>query len=75
MLPSDRIVKSTDPISLDLVAHLMGQPKTPKDIGQAVDVSDGTIRTAYKLIYAALDKVIDPKWIERGGDPTRIPPA
>lgn len=58
-----------------LVAHLMGQAKTPKDIGQAVDVSDGTIRTAYKLIYTALDDIIDKKWLERGGEMGRVPSA
>lgn len=58
-----------------LVAHLMGTPKTPKEIGQAVDVSDGTIRTAYKLIHAAIDRILDDKWIKRGGDPSRIPLA
>jgi transcription initiation factor TFIIB len=58
-----------------LVAHLMGDPRSPKDIGSAVDVSDGTIRTAYKLIYNALDQIIDPEWIAKGGDQSRVPPA
>lgn len=58
-----------------LVAHLMGQPRTPKDIGLAVDVSDGTIRTAYKLISQAVDKIIDDEWIRKGADRARIPPA
>lgn len=58
-----------------LVAGFMGFNKTPKEIGQAVDVSDGTIRTAYKLIHSQIDKVMDPKWLERGGDANKIPPA
>ncbi|KAF2263722.1 cyclin-like protein [Lojkania enalia] len=58
-----------------LIAHLMGQGRTPKDIGAAVDVSDGTIRTAYKLIYNALDTIIEDEWIRKGGDRTRVPPA
>ncbi|OCK82763.1 cyclin-like protein [Lepidopterella palustris CBS 459.81] len=58
-----------------LVAHLMGQPRTPKDIGGAVDVSDGTIRTAYKLIYNARDTVIEDEWIKKGGDRSKIPAA
>jgi transcription initiation factor TFIIB len=58
-----------------LVAHLMGQPRTPKEIGTAVDVSDGTIRTAYKLIYQALDKIIEEDWITKGGDRSRVPVA
>jgi transcription initiation factor TFIIB len=53
----------------------MGQPRTPKEIGTAVDVSDGTIRTAYKLIYQALDKIIEEDWITKGGDRSRVPVA
>ena len=56
-----------------LIAHLMGQPRTPKEIGLAVDVSDGTIRTAYKLIYNARDTVIEEEWIRKGGDRSKIP--
>ncbi|KAF2111689.1 transcription initiation factor-like protein iib [Lophiotrema nucula] len=58
-----------------LVAHLMNQPRSPKDIGLAVDVSDGTIRTAYKLIHGALDNIIEESWITRGGDRSRVPAA
>jgi transcription initiation factor TFIIB len=61
---------------LYLVSHLMGHPKTPKEIGAAVEVSDGTIRTAYKLMHAAQDKIILEEWItDKGGDRSRIPPA
>lgn len=58
-----------------LIAHLMGQPRSPKDIGGAVDVSDGTIRTAYKLIYQALDDIVEDDWIRKGGDKSRVPLA
>lgn len=60
---------------LYLVSHLMGQPKSPKEIGAAVEVSDGTIRTAYKLMHAQADKIIQEDWIRRGGDRSRIPSA
>jgi transcription initiation factor TFIIB len=56
-----------------LIAHLMGQGRSPKEIGVAVDVSDGTIRTAYKLIYAEREKVILDEWLEKGGDIKKIP--
>ena len=63
--------------SIYLVSHLMGAPRTPKDIGLAVDVSDGTIRTTYKLIHTAIDQIMDgeDEWIRRGGDKSRIPLA
>ncbi|KAF2661241.1 cyclin-like protein [Lophiostoma macrostomum CBS 122681] len=58
-----------------LVSHLMGEPRSPKDIGVAVDVSDGTIRTAYKLIHSSLDRIIDEEWIKKGADRSKVPPA
>ncbi|KAL6706551.1 transcription initiation factor IIB [Coniothyrium glycines] len=60
---------------LYLVSHLMGHPRTPKEIGAAVEVSDGTIRTAYKLMHAAQDKIIQEDWISKGGDRSKIPAA
>jgi transcription initiation factor TFIIB len=53
----------------------MGQPKSPKEIGLAVEVSDGTIRTAYKLMHLEQDKLIKEEWIAKGGDRSRIPQA
>lgn len=58
-----------------LVSHLMGTPKTPKEISTAVDVSDGTIRTAYKLMYQKLDMIIQPQWIAMGARKDRVPVA
>jgi len=60
---------------LYLVSHLMQNPKTPKEIGMAVEVSDGTIRTAYRLMYAQQDKIIKEDWIRRGGDRSKLPQA
>jgi transcription initiation factor TFIIB len=53
----------------------MGQAKSPKEIGAAVEVSDGTIRTAYKLMHLQQSKIIQEDWIRRGGDRSRLPPA
>ncbi|KAH7139375.1 transcription initiation factor-like protein iib [Dendryphion nanum] len=58
-----------------LIAHLMNQGRSPKQIGDVVDVSDGTIRTAYKILYAALDSIIEKSWLERGGDRSKVPPT
>jgi len=60
---------------LYLVSHLMGIPKSPKEIGVAVEVSDGTIRTAYKLMHAQQGKIIQEEWIRKGGDRSRLPAA
>jgi transcription initiation factor TFIIB len=60
---------------LYLVSHLMQNPRSPKEIGLAVEVSDGTIRTAYKLMHAQQDKIIKDSWLRRGGDISKLPAA
>ena len=61
---------------LYLVSHIMGYPKSPKEIGAAVEVSDGTIRTAYKLMFNAQDKIIQEDWItNKGADRSKLPAA
>ena len=56
-------------------SHLMGEPKSPRDIAQVAGVSDGTIRTAYKQLYAEKERLINPDWLSpgRGGDIDRLP--
>lgn len=59
-------------------SHLMGQPKTAKDISFVAGVSDGTIRNAYKLIYPEREALIAPEWLEKGkgglvGDMNKLP--
>jgi transcription initiation factor TFIIB len=56
-----------------LVSNLMGFPRSAKEIGTAVDVSDGTIRVAYRLILDAKDRIIDDAWLQKGGDVSRLP--
>lgn len=55
---------------------LLGQGKTPKEISAVAGVSDGTIRTSYKLIEAEKDHLIDPEWLKDGkADMARLPKA
>jgi transcription initiation factor TFIIB len=55
-------------------SHLMKNGKTPKEISAVAGVSDGTIRTAYKLLEAEKDKLIDPEWLKDGrGDLKYLP--
>ncbi|KAF2843177.1 cyclin-like protein [Patellaria atrata CBS 101060] len=59
-----------------MVSHLKGEPKTPKDIAAIAGVSDGTIRTAYKYLYAEKNNLLDPVWLkEKGADMSKLPPA
>ena len=57
-----------------MVSYLMKQPKTAKEIAAVAGVSDGTIRTAYKFLYAKKDQLIDPDWVKDGkGDMKLLP--
>lgn len=56
-----------------MASYLMGTPKTPKDISTIAGVSDGTIRTAYKLIYPDRESLVATSWFEKGVDMKRLP--
>ena len=56
------------------MSHLLREGKSPKEISAIAGVSDGTIRTAYKLLEAEKEKLIDPDWIKDGkGDIKLLP--
>jgi len=48
------------------ISWLMGKGRPAKDVGEAAGVSEGTVRNAYKVIYASREQLVDPKWIENG---------
>ena len=48
------------------ISWLMGKGRSAKDVGEAAGVSEGTVRNAYKVIYASREQLIDPKWVENG---------
>ena len=53
----------------------MGLGKSMKEVSLVADVSDGTIRAAYKLIYPKRERLVDPEWIKDGkGDIKNLPP-
>lgn len=58
-----------------MISHLMGDPRSPKQISDIVSVSDGTIRTAYKLLHAKREQLIDDEWLKKGGDMSKLPAA
>ena len=57
-------------------SYLMGVGKTAKEISNVCGVSDGTIRTSYKLLYPVREELVDKKWLtkEKGADMKRLPP-
>jgi len=56
-----------------MISFLMGESRSPKDIAKIGGVSDGTIRTSYKLLYTNKDTLIDPEWLKKGGDLQKLP--
>ena len=48
-------------------------PWRGSQIGDVAGVSDGTIRTAYKLVYADRDQIIKDEWLQKGGKVENIP--
>ncbi|VVT58252.1 uncharacterized protein SAPINGB_P006113 [Magnusiomyces paraingens] len=45
---------------------LFGNPQTASKIADRAGVSEGTIKTSYKLLWEARDKLVDPEWIKSG---------
>ncbi|KAF2139322.1 uncharacterized protein K452DRAFT_232780 [Aplosporella prunicola CBS 121167] len=60
-----------------MISHLIGEPLSAKDIAPTAGVSDGTIRTAYKLLYNYRDSLlIEDNWAkEKGLDMSKLPVA
>lgn len=57
-----------------MASYLMGHGKSAKEISQVAHVSDGTIRGAYKQLYAERERLIDPEWTKEGkGDLKNLP--
>ncbi|KAI5832162.1 transcription factor TFIIB repeat-domain-containing protein [Schizophyllum commune] len=46
--------------------HLLGKPKSLREISSAASVSEGTIKLVYKLYYDAKEKLVKEKWIQEG---------
>jgi len=67
---------STASACIFMASYLMGEPKNAKQVSTVAKVSDGTIRTAYKFLYAERDKLINPDWLGKDkGDMNRLPTA
>lgn len=47
-------------------AGLFGEGLSASKIADTAGVSDGTIKTSYKFLWEARDKLVDPEWIKSG---------
>ena len=64
---------STAAACIYMAGHLMGQPKSAKEIQTVAGVSDSTIRHAYKLLYGDKEKIISEEILAKGAEPGRLP--
>lgn len=60
-------------VSIYMISYLMGDGKNPKEISAVADVSDGTIRSAYKLVFNEKDKLVKQEWLDQGGKVENLP--
>ncbi|KAI4861181.1 TFIIB-domain-containing protein [Hypoxylon rubiginosum] len=49
--------------SIYLASHLFGEPRLSKDISDVAGVSDGTIKTAYRLMHPCVEDLIEKDWL------------
>ena len=58
-----------------MASHLMGDPRSTKDIATVAGVSDGTIKTAYKFLYHQRASLVETSWLKPNGvgDIERLP--
>jgi transcription initiation factor TFIIB len=60
-------------VAIYMMSHLMGFPKSAKDISKACEVSDGTVRGAYKTVYPIRETLIKQEWLDKGGKLENLP--
>lgn len=56
-----------------MASCLMGQARTPKQIGDVARVTDSTIRSAYKSLYAERETLVDAEILQRGVSLDNLP--
>jgi transcription initiation factor TFIIB len=56
-----------------MASHLMGEPRQSKQIANVAGVSDGTVKTAYRHLYAAKDSLIEKTWLRDGASAGKLP--
>ncbi|KAH7328734.1 cyclin-like protein [Stachybotrys elegans] len=56
-----------------MACHLVGEPRASMPIAKQAGVSDGTVKTAYKHLFAAREQLVKKEWLENGGSMDNIP--
>lgn len=56
-----------------MACHLIGEPRSSMPIAKQAGVSDGTVKTAYKHLFAAREQLIKTDWLVDGASMDNIP--
>ncbi|RCI15504.1 hypothetical protein L249_3541 [Ophiocordyceps polyrhachis-furcata BCC 54312] len=56
-----------------MACHLVGEPRSSMPIAKQAGVSDGTVKTAYKHLFAAREQLIKEEWLGDGASMDNIP--
>ncbi|KFA63183.1 hypothetical protein S40285_03265 [Stachybotrys chlorohalonatus IBT 40285] len=56
-----------------MACHLVGEPRPSQPIAKQAGVSDGTVKTAYKHLFAARDTLVKKEWLDAGASMDNIP--
>ncbi|ATY66638.1 transcription initiation [Cordyceps militaris] len=56
-----------------MACHLVGEPRASLPIAKQAGVSDGTVKTAYKHLFVARERLIKKEWLDDGGNMDNIP--
>ncbi|KAG6057729.1 hypothetical protein E4U17_000984 [Claviceps sp. LM77 group G4] len=56
-----------------MACHLMREPRASLPIAKQAGVSDGTVKTAYKHLFVARDRLIKQEWLDDGCNINDIP--
>ncbi|CCT62340.1 probable transcription initiation factor IIB [Fusarium fujikuroi IMI 58289] len=58
-----------------MACQIVGEPRSSLPIAKQAGVSDGTVKTAYKHLYSAREKLISEEWFEGGANMDKLTPA
>jgi transcription initiation factor TFIIB len=56
-----------------MACHLIGEPRPSQPIAKQAGVSDGTVKTAYKHLFAAKESLVKQEWVADGANMDNIP--
>lgn len=56
-----------------MACHLIGEPQASALIAKQAGVSDGTVKTAYRHLFAAASSIVRQEWLDAGASMDKLP--